>query len=338
MTKSQKTKHLIVICICLLISAIICAFHFVINPSLTKILNNKFNIYSSHDKLLIHFVSVGQGDAIVVNLPDGKVLMIDTGLENTNIKLTNYVKSRVTNTLRKHKIDYLVLTHGDNDHVGGTMKILKSFDVGCVYLPDLTIGTDQAKELNNYILENDFKTKNIENGLEIVGKNYEIDFHVAKGFDEENDLSPLIKLSYKSFSALFTGDISSDVEKYFVDNLNNDLNADILKVAHHGSKYSSSIEFLEKVTPEYSVISCGTNIHGHPTSEVLNNLTSVGSKVLRTDKDGNIMFEVDDKIKFATGYYSTTHLIFNFNYCIVIIDLILLVDVVIILTKKDKRK
>ena len=306
----------------------------------TDVLFDRFNVVSARDNLMVHYISVGQGDAIAINLPDGKVMLIDTGTEGFNTTYTKYLNEKVLNASFDKVIDYLVLTHGDLDHTGGALKLLQNFDVDHIYMPVVDGNSKKYKELKDYIVENDYSTQVIESGIVISTDSYSIDFYGVSGYTNTNDNCPVIKLEYMDYSFLFTGDIPSEVELDFVDKYGDLLDADVLKVAHHGSKYSSCEEFVEIVSPMYSVISCGDNNYGHPTSEAITVLENANSTILRTDTDGHILFAVGGSYDLGVicGEYIVSGFIFDYRILVLVIDSVLIFDIVIILLKKDKKK
>ena len=340
MSKSRKKKSIITLIIILAIISISYCFYNPLNIFFTDVLFDRFNVVSARDNLMVHYISVGQGDAIAINLPDGKVMLIDTGTEGFNTTYTKYLNEKVLNASFDKVIDYLVLTHGDLDHTGGALKLLQNFDVDHIYMPVVDGNSKKYKELKDYIVENDYSTQVIESGIVISTDSYNIDFYGVSGYTNTNDNCPVIKLEYMDYSFLFTGDIPSEVELDFVAKYGDLLDADVLKVAHHGSKYSSCEEFVEIVSPMYSVISCGDNNYGHPTSEAITVLENANSTILRTDTDGHILFAVGGSydLDVMCGEYIVSGFIFDYRILVLVIDAVLIFDIVIILLKKDKKK
>jgi len=339
MTKTQKIKNLIITLILVVLFSSIGVFSTQINAELYGFLINKGKVISSYNSLVVHFISVGQGDAIAINLPDGKVMLIDTGLTSSNVTYTNYIKDKVLNVANDNVIDYLILTHADTDHTGGAMRLIQEFDVENIVLPILNSEIEYYQNLLNCIEINKINCENIGN-IEIFNKNYKFDFFVGENFSTTNEMSYVVKLMCFGKSFLFTGDISSDVEIQLVEKYGDVLDCDILKVAHHGSKYSSCDEFLTVVSPEISVISCGVNSYGHPTSEAITNILETGSKLYRTDKDGNIAICVGDNYNtnVLCGEYKTIQISFNVESLIVVIDLVLLYSSFVVFFKREKRR
>ena len=125
MITKQKKKSIIIMMIIMTALSLLCIFYNQINPFVLSLLADKFNLVSNKDNLMVHFINVDQSDAIAVNLPDGKIMLIDAGSEEYNVTYTKYLTENVINTKNNKEIDYLVLTHADLDHVGGTLKLLK---------------------------------------------------------------------------------------------------------------------------------------------------------------------------------------------------------------------
>ncbi len=336
MKSTQKKKSIIIVSIIALLS-LLCIFSCCINPLLKEILKNNFNIVSAKGNVLIHFISVGHGDAIAINLPDNKIMLIDTGDISTASTVTNYIRDKVMHTHNNKIIDYLVLTHADADHIGGALRLLTEFDIQKIFLPSVSKDTLTYNNLMSYIENNSYDTMINTDGY-IIENNYYIEFFGPLSYTDTNNSCPVIKFSVQDTSFLFTGDISSQVETDLIDKYGIRLDSDILKVAHHGSKYSTSMEFLNLVTPKYSVISCG-NQYGHPSDIVMNNLMNSGSGILRTDIDGNIMFVVGEEydVTVLSGNYTITSLSLDYRILICIIDSILMVNIVIIIFKKDRK-
>ena len=137
MFTKQKIKNLIILGVVILILSITCIFKSFFNPIVINFFVNEFDLVSIDKNILVHFINVGQADAAAINLPDGKVLLIDSGSESNNTDYVNYLKENVLHTKRNSYIDYLVLSHADMDHVGGTLKLLNEFNVGTVFLPKI---------------------------------------------------------------------------------------------------------------------------------------------------------------------------------------------------------
>lgn len=319
-----------------------CLFYNFLNPLVFRVFSN-FNIVSYKDNLLVHYINIGQGDSMAINLPDGKVMVIDCGPTSSSSTLIKYIDENVLSNSNKKFIDYLLLTHADADHTGGALKLVQTYDVGTVYLPvEIENYRYAATYTNflNYVEKENIYTKFNLNGTKIEQNGYKFQFFgPIKEYKDTNDACSVIKLEFKNKSFLFTGDIPTEVEQELVAEFGKALDSDVLKVAHHGSKYSSCLEFLNVVTPNYSVISSGENNFGHPSEQAISNLRQVGSQVLRTDKEGNILFVVGKNynLTLLTDDFTITSIIFDYRYLVLIIDAVILVNVVIIACKRTKN-
>ena len=335
----SKFKTIIPLIVMLVIVSVLCIFCNFFDDRAYSFLLNDFNLVFTNNQLAVHFVDVGQGDGIAVNLPNGKTLLIDSAPPSGSSAFKNYIKDKVISSRTNNDIDYLLLTHADEDHIGGALTILKNFDVGLVFLPTIESNTIVYNNMMNYIKANniaytyDYSKLEQEDVVDV----YTLD----EEFKNTNDACPLVKIEYNGSSFLFTGDIPSKFEQMFVDCYGNELDVDILKVAHHGSKNSSCDEFLDMVSPEYAVISCGVNNkYKHPDQEALDRIDNAEATILRTDKMGNIMFVVGNKygFKLLTGKYSTFGFEFKFLYLAVCVDVILIVSIVAVALHKQKGK
>lgn len=248
----------------------------------------------------IDIIDVGQGDSILIHL-NRKNILIDTGGDTSysSNKDGEIFFNTIYPTLKSNgikKLDYLILSHGDKDHMGEAKKIVESIDVNKVifnvgsynYLEKNLIKTLKRKNIKYY--------KNIEN---IYIRNTPIYFLNTGIYNNENDNSNVLYFIVNNYKFLLMGDAGVDKEKDILNEYSIE-DIDFLKVGHHGSDTSSSKEFINEMNPNYSIISVGkNNRYGHPNKEVLNNLSD--SKIYRTDRDGSIMFKVkNNKLKIET--------------------------------------
>ena len=189
-----------------------------------------------------------------------------------------------------------MLPHGDYDHMGEAVNLVNNFKVEKVIL-NCGEFNDLEKELIKVLNQKKIKYYSCVKELNI--DNYKLHFLNTKEYDNENDNSSVIYFNYNNYKFLFMGDAGVDKEKDILDKYNLS-NVDVLKVGHHGSKTSSSKNFIDEINPKYGVISVGkNNRYGHPNKEVLNNLSD--SKIYRTDKDGSVMFKIkNNKLKIET--------------------------------------
>ena len=244
--------------------------------------------------LKIHFIDVGQGDACLIITPHKHSILIDTG---GNINSEFDLGSRVLIPYLYHygitKLDYLIISHSDIDHCGGINSLSQKIPINHLIISDEPL-TTYAQKLNlpenTSFLKNALKaTEHTQFSLDDVS--FTFLQQPSSKLNSSNDHSNVIKLKYHNFSALFTGDISQEVEQSL---LSKDLHATLLKVAHHGSKHSSSREFLDAVKPQIAIISVGKyNNFNHPAPQVLQALQEHSRKILRTDKQGAIIISTD---------------------------------------------
>ena len=270
-------------------------------------------------ELRIHFLDVGQGDSTLIELPDGKIMLIDGG---NNTRLTKKKVLRYFNALKIDTIDYLIVSHADVDHCGSLNEVVKYKGVRNAFLPfcEPKDGSEYAR-LFSTLTESDCnwvytssKVKNIESVTEkypfkivfIYPNSSDIENGLISGEmpteDMDNYYSSVVYLEYMGIRILFAGDIPNKIEEELVFSDVNGLmtstgaslaDLDVLKVSHHGSKDASSLEFLEYTAPNTAVISCGRdNAYGNPTEVVLGRLNSVGANIYRTDVHGNIVVTV----------------------------------------------
>ena len=333
----QKIKNLIIILIAMIIFSLSCVFYSSLNPFFIKLFAEKFNTVSNKDNLLVHFIDVDQADAAAINFPDGKIMLIDTGSEEVNTTYVNYLKENVLHTKRNKYIDYLFLSHADMDHVGGTLKLLKNFEVGTIFMPKIQSDSNSYAEIINFVAAN--CNYNISgDDFTITGVGYEIRFFEQLNSTNTNDASQVIKVEYLNKSFLFCGDISASVEQLYIDKYAKELDCDVLKVSHHGSKTATSSEFLNVVSPNHAVISVGENDYGHPTYEVLTRLKSAGANILRTDERNDILFVLGENCDLyqIDGIYYITRFSLNYVGFVLIVDGCLVVLCVVVIFKKEK--
>ena len=245
----------------------------------------------------IDFIDVGQGDSTIIRM-NHKTIIIDTGgnpkkegLITTSI-IKPYLKSKGIN-----KIQTLIITHGDYDHMGEAINLVNNFKVEKVIF-NCGPYNDLEKELIKVLDKKHIKYYSCIKELNI--DNNKLYFLQTKEYDNENDNSNVIYTELNGYKFMFMGDAGIVKEKDILEKYNiSDI--DVLKVGHHGSRTSSSKEFIDEINTKYSIISVGkNNRYGHPNKEVLKNL--VNSKIYRTDEDGSIMFKIkNNKLKIGTG-------------------------------------
>lgn len=248
------------------------------------------NITSPETELLtVHYIDVGQADAILIEADD-KTMLIDGGNVEDSDLIYSYLKKENIDY-----IDYVLATHIHEDHVGGLSGALSKAKVGKIFA--------NASDTDAEFYQN-FLTKAVEQGLTISSPTETQKFKLGSATVElfiptdyktadTNNTSILVKITFGSMSFLFTGDAEMSAEKNFVEQGIN-LKSTVLKAGHHGADTSSSYQFLKEVMPEYVVISVGAdNSYGHPDENALSRFKDVGAKVLRTDMQGDIVIESD---------------------------------------------
>ena len=240
--------------------------------------------------LSAHFIDVGQADSTLVRLPDGKTMLIDAGDNKTGIKAVAYL-----NNLGIERIDYLVATHPHADHIGGMADVINDFDIGRVYMPDVTTNTKTFESMLDAIEKKNISVTKATAGVNIFtgdGISADIIAPNSPTYKEMNNYSAVVRLVYGNTAYLFMG----DAETLSEDEITADVRADVLKVGHHGSDTSSGENFILRVSPRVAVISVGEgNSYGHPKDEVIDRLRGSGATVFRTDKDGTVVIGSDGK-------------------------------------------
>lgn len=268
-------------------------------------------------ELTIYFLDVGQGDSAIIEC-DGEVMIIDGGLPGKSDKIYAFLEEHQLNNIK-----YMIATHPDRDHIGGLPAVLQKANVQYIYSPVKEYPSEEFSNLLNYARQKRSKIKvpyerdviylgnasitfmNCGNEKKNIAKNLGDKiialFHHNEPEEnpENNDMSLVLRIDYGDTSYLFTGDIQHDAEKRLLGS-GVELKADVLKVAHHGSDGSSLDSFLDKVNPQYAIISCGKgNAYKHPSSSTLRLLSN--TELYRTDLQGDITCTSDGKnITFKT--------------------------------------
>lgn len=245
---------------------------------------------SNPDKMEVHFIDVGQGDATLITCGD-HAMLIDAGDDSKGTAIQNYLQKK-----KVAKLDYLILTHPDTDHIGGAPVILTKFDISKVFVSNYEKDNKTYQKLIQALDNKRLKTLTPKvNSKYTLGTATITILAPGKEYENPNDASIALLVKNGSHTFLFTGDAGEDAE---ADILETDipLSADVYKVGHHGSKYSTSKELIKAVNPTYAVISCGEgNSYGHPHAETLNTLRTNGVKVYRTDEAGTVVATTDGK-------------------------------------------
>ena len=279
-----------------------------------------------NDVMNIHFIDVGQGDCIFIEFPDGKNMLIDAGNNGKEDNVISYLSN-----LKIKNITLVLATHADADHTGGMKEVFEEFNVQFCLRPFVYYNGEEKSKFEdtfNVISSAEksasCKTKtyrdflsailNEKCGYEYFNKDsdfsqsltyegaessYSIDFltPIASapyiGYSDPNDYSPIFVLSYGGFDIMFTGDAEKEAEAELLTSNITLPDVDVLKVGHHGSETSTTMELLRKIKPEYSIIMSGVpNSYGHPRQAVLDRIDEVNSVICRTDLQGNIVIKV----------------------------------------------
>ncbi len=290
------------------------------------------------DTMKIHFIDVGQGDAIYIQFPDGKDMLVDAGDRDSEItnQLISYLDSLGS---LKDGLDYLMLTHTDSDHVGGMDNVLAEYEVRRVYMPN--VGAKESDPERGYITTKTayvpfYEAVQAEVGVEVIynegtlkieGEKYNVDIYCpnAEYYDgikdssdshNKNNMSPVVIVEYAGVKTLLSGDLNADTnsttyawsERHFIERTNAlKLDCDVLKAGHHGSYGSTGEELLNFTTPEHIVVCVGEgNSYGHPHDDFLQRVQSYSAtlynNIYRTDIKGNIVMTVGNNGKYDFNF------------------------------------
>ena len=245
------------------------------------------------NNLDIYFLDVGQGDSQLVVLPGGVQILIDGGPN----KGVLFELSKILPQTDRY-IDLVVMTHPQLDHFGGLYDVVERYKIGAFIASNREGESEAWDDFIRLLDEKDIPIVLLgagdlisfkDSSLAVLSPNEEFLNH-----REVNESSLVLGLNSEGVSALFTGDIGFETENYLVDTY--DIDTDILKVGHHGSKFSTGLNFLAEATPRISIIGVGKNRFGHPTGAALSRLRSIGSSVYRTDENGTVHLEANDGI------------------------------------------
>lgn len=247
---------------------------------------------SNSNYLTVYFIDVGQGDCILVNV-NGYNLLIDSGPSSARKSLLGYLDK-----LSISKFDYVIATHPHEDHIGNMDAIIRKYHIGKFLAPKVTASTLTFENMVTALNDKNLKISVISTGSNSInlGKETSIMFYTLPNLNTDDELnlySPIIKLTYKNISFLFTGDAELKNEEFLIKNEIN-LRSHILKIGHHGSSSSTCEAFLNSVNPKVAIISVGSNNkYGHPAASTLNLLKNYHIKLYRTDLLGTIILKSD---------------------------------------------
>ncbi|PLS19050.1 MBL fold metallo-hydrolase [Bacillus sp. M6-12] len=250
------------------------------------------NKFISSGDLKVYYLDIGQGDSIYIQTPRGDDILIDGGNNDKGDEVVQYLKNYGVDD-----IEIMIATHPDADHIGGLDAVLEKMKVESVYMPKITHTTETFEDFVVAVKNEGLKLKEAKAGLDLGVEGIHATFlaPVTSYGDDLNTSSAVLKIKYGENSFLFTGDATIESEEDMIKS-GEDLQADVLKLGHHGANTSTSEAFLSKVNPQYAVISVGeANRYGHPTDETLQKMKQHGVTVHRTDKQGTVLAISDGK-------------------------------------------
>lgn len=309
-------RPIVLLCICLMLLALsisICGCNMPITSTPTPVATQvtafgepddtfspAFQTINDSSLLTVHFINVGQGDSILV-MYDNKSMLVDGGRQDAGPALASYLKKEGVST-----VDVMVSTHPHADHIGGLLTVLQEFPVKRVLDSGQPHSSRTYERYLTLIDEKNIPYIVAERGQYInlsPAVTIEVLSPPASGLEGDlNQQSIVLKLSYGGVSFLLMGDAGFTAERNLM-TTRQSLNSTVLKVGHHGTKYATSRIFLREVKPEISVIEVGSNKYGHPAPELLQRLEDIGSKVYRTDIDGDIVVATDGTTYTVTTQY-----------------------------------
>ena len=354
-SKSGMIKNIVLLV--LLVLVIVSNFF---SSQMEILLKLKPNITNSFETQ-VHFIDVGQGDAIAIRFSNGKTMLIDSGTKEYKHKLQYYLDNVVLDNTKT--LDYVLLTHPDVDHSGNMEFILNNYNVKEFFRPEIyEVFENKTPYCENLTYRQIIQTLNkleiptkfsSEQSLSSDGININILSVLGTYHDlgriETNEFSPTIIIEDNNTKILLAGDTSSETEDKLLRKYPSEmLDVDILKLSHHGSKYSNSYEFLEVTSPKIAVACCGVNTYGHPANDTVqrlleydkNNEKDLFSNYYTTLDDGNIVITFDnnttvDIIKNIDAYNFADYYIYTIIVSVFIIYIIILPQIKV--WKKDIR-
>lgn len=274
---------------------ILLAFLIINNQDKIKNLFNQNNnqnqndyINTNNDLLKVHYLDVGQGDSIFVELPNNETMLIDAAESYQSENIINYLKN-----LNYQKIDYVIGTHPHTDHIGGLKDIINTFEIGKIYMPKVISTTKTYESLLMAIKDKNLKINTAKAGTSIIDTDaLKINILAPNNstYTELNNYSVVTKITYGTTKFLFMG----DAEKLSENEIKENVTADVIKIGHHGSNTSSSIDFIKKVNAKYGIISVGlNNKYNLPKEETITNWENSGTKIYLTSTNGTIRASSD---------------------------------------------
>ena len=264
--------------------------------------SENYNDFVSSGELEVWFIDVGQGDSALIISPEGKTMLIDCGEYENIDSVTGFLDKKGIDT-----IDVVIVSHPHTDHMGGMATIFWDYEIKSVYMPYASANTTAFEKMMEAIDEEGLTINEAKEGVsfDLGSVHAEMFGPCSDEYEDVNDYSVIMKLTYGNISYLFTGDATTLAESEVLQT-GADISSNVLKVGHHGSNTSTSQEFLDAVDPDFAVISVGKdNDYGHPKERILKRLS--GIPIFRTDKLGTFCISTDGKIiksnngEFAPG-------------------------------------
>ncbi len=248
----------------------------------------KSTFIPSSDELVAHFIDVGQGDANLIELPNGEVMLIDAGIASMGDDIIEYIENLGYDT-----IDYVVSTHPHADHIGGMAEVIEAFNIETIYMPKAVSTSKTYENLLETIRDKGLSIKTGKAGVEVLDED-DLDIVIvapnSDDYSNLNNYSIVLKITYGDVFFLYTG----DAEEESLEEITSDIDVDVLKVGHHGSDTSTNKSFLDKVSPNYAVISVGKgNSYNHPALSTIELLQEYTSNIYRTDLNGTVIISSD---------------------------------------------
>lgn len=257
-------------------------------------------INSIYGLMRVHFLDVGQADSTFIELGNGQTMLIDAGESHNASTIIQYIRD-----LQYSDIDYVVATHPHDDHIGGMAEVLESFEIGKMYMPKQTHTISAFENMLDVMERKNIDAYTAKSDVNILTSGIiEIDILApfADSYSNLNNSSAVVRIKYGDTIMLFTGDAEQEIEMQLLDS---GIDADVLKVGHHGAGSSSATSFIKAVSPEVAVISSGGE-YGHPHSDTLAILSEVGANIYRTDEQGTIQVTADQHKKITVDKKAST--------------------------------
>ena len=257
-------------------------------------------VTSTYGLMRVHFIDVGQADSAFIELGNGQTMLIDAGRSGGDV--VDYIRN-----LQYETIDYVVASHPHDDHIGGMATVLNSFNIGKMYMPKQAHTISAFTNMLDVIENKGIDLYTAKAGTNILSSG-NINIDVLAPFSERNsnlnNVSAVVRITYGKTVMLFTGDAEHVIENQL---LNSGVDADVLKVGHHGAGSASSSSFIKAVSPDIAVISVGEgNSYGHPHADTLAILNEVGADIYRTDEQGTIVVTADQNKKITVDKKAST--------------------------------